>query len=1200
MKNLTLILALFLLIGGINAQNPHGRSLRNQQDVSYNIEDFLNSREIPNNNFPKTSMRNFSEDAQDISEREVVASGTEFGTLRCIDASSTQNEFTTYSRKVWWNGYYIDSVKYTLYSSNLTEDISFTIRTDTMLTNDVRVLPEYSRYMFNSNANREFMVMIHYFYPQVGPNYQHWKHLVINEQGAAINSFENTDFIALYHNGQSGSTRKVITSQYDGYIDRPLTNEDTSTFKVFSIGSVTGSSCVISEQAEHRIGTKNLVAFQAPIFDIKTIGNNTYYYFPHYQEPFLVGTPMQGQSTPDNKGMVKLYNISNSALYKEIELPMPNWSNMMQIELGTGFSAYDMTRGIFGDGEKLDVMYGLKEYRASCDCYENIWMVVNEDGEVLKTMDRKIYDAGVQKMADVAGETDMYALYEPAAQGGVSAVSMFDIRNWQIKTTFQAIHNGEKLTLIFNRIPYQGSFAYLFTMDEVVSGNGTRYQPINYYNIKGEKIKTLNFDMGPQGIFFNPIFSNNTLNPYLFNASDALEFVGFARTYTSPSQSAVYSSIYVYSEEGKLLYKADDNAGGYGKLAGPQGIWSTNGGKTFDYFRLTYSDGTSYFYQLPFALFEAGEGTQENPYLISDAGHLDAVRYYPGAHYKVVNDIDMKPLFETKYKNIGWEAIPDFTGSIDGQDFTIKNLKITDVQGTNASLFALLKNNAVIKNLRIENGEIIVNKTNNAKIAFVAGSCEKESSIKNVHVTGTIKSAVNLGTNVAIGSIAASMMGETSGTGPLVQDCSFTGTIETIGNATVSGFVGGIVGEMRMNPTVKNCFSKGTINLPQSGTAGVGGIVGQMRSISFVNNCYSTADITGIGNVGGIVGYFNEQTKMKGTMENCYASGRIMAVGANNTHFAGGVVGSSSDNNAHLVVNFQTMEVSVVKTTLTMSGLIALNDSVTTSSQNQIAKRVIGINSKYNDNINTFGAATADSIRYCYALSNVVLGNSTTYNTVTSEDPSGMDGADITAPELTEPFLTEIGWKFGNNTQNPWVWMEGKYPKLWFEVLVQSVVLDADEITIYIDDTHLLTVTVLPEYAVNKNVTWKSNDQTMATVNNGLVTAVAEGTTTITVTTEEGGFTATCVVNVLKKSSIETVESASFNIYPNPVTDVLTIERTNADRARIEIFNSAGALLKTFETNDIKTQLNVNNLPSGIYLIRCSDDRSVVTQRFLK
>lgn len=90
----------------------------------------------------------------------------------------------------------------------------------------------------------------------------------------------------------------------------------------------------------------------------------------------------------------------------------------------------------------------------------------------------------------------------------------------------------------------------------------------------------------------------------------------------------------------------------------------------------------------------------------------------------------------------------------------------------------------------------------------------------------------------------------------------------------------------------------------------------------------------------------------------------------------------------------------------------------------------------------------------------------------------------------------------------------------------KSVTLDVTEKNLYRGDTFTLTATVLPTEAVNKAVTWRSSDATVASVDeNGKVTALAEGQTTITVTTVDGGLTATCDVKV----EICRPESVSLN-----------------------------------------------------------------------
>lgn len=83
------------------------------------------------------------------------------------------------------------------------------------------------------------------------------------------------------------------------------------------------------------------------------------------------------------------------------------------------------------------------------------------------------------------------------------------------------------------------------------------------------------------------------------------------------------------------------------------------------------------------------------------------------------------------------------------------------------------------------------------------------------------------------------------------------------------------------------------------------------------------------------------------------------------------------------------------------------------------------------------------------------------------------------------------------------------------EVHPDSVVLDKTALQIVKGGTAQLTATVSPEAADNKAVTWSSDKPSVAKVSDsGLVTAVDVGDAVITVTTKDGGKTATCAVNV--------------------------------------------------------------------------------------
>ena len=99
------------------------------------------------------------------------------------------------------------------------------------------------------------------------------------------------------------------------------------------------------------------------------------------------------------------------------------------------------------------------------------------------------------------------------------------------------------------------------------------------------------------------------------------------------------------------------------------------------------------------------------------------------------------------------------------------------------------------------------------------------------------------------------------------------------------------------------------------------------------------------------------------------------------------------------------------------------------------------------------------------------------------------------------------------------------------EIKVTGVKLNKSETSLLVGGNETLTATVLPEGATNQNVTWKSDKPEIATVDaNGKVTAVKVGEATITVTTEDGGKTATCKVTV-KPNLVSEITLAALAIY---------------------------------------------------------------------
>ena len=157
-------------------------------------------------------------------------------------------------------------------------------------------------------------------------------------------------------------------------------------------------------------------------------------------------------------------------------------------------------------------------------------------------------------------------------------------------------------------------------------------------------------------------------------------------------------------------------------------------------------------------------------------------------------------------------------------------------------------------------------------------------------------------------------------------------------------------------------------------------------------------------------------------------------------------------------------------------------------------------------------------------------GEGTVYGTVTLQENLTVDtgetldipqGATLNIPEGTT--LTNRGTMTNNGTINnkgtltiePGGNLAGDVTGNQAIYKVTGVTLNRSNLSLTAGGAAWLRAAVQPDNAANQSVTWASSDPSVATVDqNGVVTAVAPGTATITVTTQDGNHTAACTVTV--------------------------------------------------------------------------------------
>ena len=152
-----------------------------------------------------------------------------------------------------------------------------------------------------------------------------------------------------------------------------------------------------------------------------------------------------------------------------------------------------------------------------------------------------------------------------------------------------------------------------------------------------------------------------------------------------------------------------------------------------------------------------------------------------------------------------------------------------------------------------------------------------------------------------------------------------------------------------------------------------------------------------------------------------------------------------------------------------------------------------------------------------------------------------------------------------------------------------TISLNSAKISLSIDETKSLTITVSPSNASKSNIQWSSNNPNVATVSNeGLITAVAVGTATITATTANGK-TATCMVTVSPSTGIDDITTSDLLVYPNPTTGIVNI----SEPSEIQVYNSFGALIIT----TFGTQVDLSNYANGVYFIQANGKRTTVVKK---
>lgn len=460
------------------------------------------------------------------------------------------------------------------------------------------------------------------------------------------------------------------------------------------------------------------------------------------------------------------------------------------------------------------------------------------------------------------------------------------------------------------------------------------------------------------------------------------------------------------------------------------------------------------------------------------------------------------------------------------------------------------------------------------RVGGVVGEANRASYIYNCNNTGSIITTCNDGNNCYIGGI--------------VGCASYISILESENKGVVSGsltningnsgglpcYVGGILGYVHNSlATIKNCNNKGALSsISSKKNCCVGGILGNAdySASAILLNCYNTSNInctaypspfmTIVGAAGGLVGFISSNSDYI-KITNSYNLGNITCNAP--SIVCGGIIGGIYTN-AYITNSYNA-------------------GSISGSGSNQYLGPLLGYS---NSNV---------TINNSYFLNNCAL-NSTNLQGI-SKLSSYMKSLNFVS-DLNNATLV---WQYDSNLVN------NGYPILSAIYVSQSLI----NIPAIFSNPLSIAVTSNSTWTATSDQSWLTISPNTSITGNGILNIIASPNQTLsnrlaTITVSVSGFTTKTII-VIQSGSLSSKVFDDYSrevvFYPNPANKSLFInlpEHTYQQNTTVSIYNIQGQQLLQQNMYQSQTEIDIQNLSKGIYIIKVINGNEVIQGKFVK
>ena len=956
---------------------------------------------------------------------------------------------------------------------------------------------------------------------------------------------------------------------WDSYQRLIMTHESDEKYSIDVIAPPANGQNKWTVEHTFNFAIDNRITYlQGSCFNCMNVDGTPYYVLAQYDKPFTNTDVDDGskdvKQEPNNflvlRTLDKKFDKVDSI---RVSIDAPEGIPYRSAAFGL-FGNNDLSKGYFSNSGKLNYVVGLHDYAPALDGDLISYAVYDSENGKLKDICDKVTSNKRGLLNTIHGKSEQMWFLQTigTSEGSGQQIQLVDVPSCEKVGVLPQSIDGNAISSNFDRYPTTANaqgYQYVIALSKAQSNEaGEVLAPIAWVNPDCTIDHVDRLNLGTKAENFTPLINSTSLNPYLFNTNDDMEYVYIAKKRREDGSNKLDNVLEVSTLDGTVIksWRGDDNYV-FSQASFPV---MNDLGKRQMFVVFEDRANNKYdmnFYDLPFTKFEqGGTGTVEDPYLIATTGDFQQLALEPTKNYKMVADIDMSKAAQW------WTPVKNFTGSLDGDGHTIYNLGVKTTED-HTGLFGTLDLNGVAKNLIFVNPTVEVTNTNQFA-GVLAGETNytydgkgKATNVDSIFVYGA-KIAGEDQMFIAAGGLVGSANLKTK-----INNCSFQGEI-TLPN---SENVGGIVGQTRSGSSVNACYANVNATA-KTVLGGIVGIAGTPHDYCKFTNCEVRGQLTAENSVGGFVGdnYFNE-------ISNVVSHADIVATkkSAWNGYAAGGIIGlMESDWNGNT---------GFAKNCVFNGSVKALQDGEevnTPATVHQIAGKTIA------DEEYSAGETPKKETR--------LSGNYTT-NNVGSTDATSVDGAYKAAKEMGKDFFTGMGYAYGSSLAEPWKEDGSKIPTLYFNNIAKAFAVSADDVTVGTTDEGAAVVKVSvyglenPDLESDLEVSSTPNAAVSLGETHGnsidlIIKGKKQGAAVVTV--NFGEFSATIHVTVLKNfvSGIESVEAAEALVI-KAADGQISAEGANA----IWVYSVNGKLVGKTSGAAFST----SGLTSGLYIVKATD-----------